>query len=94
MTEIEDLKDKVMLVEKTVEDDNLETIESSTNNLTFYHSVFFNKNLTLSNYLAKSDKLLTFFKFIVQDFNFDLLGPFQLADLPTKDFVSKNLIKL
>ena len=94
MTEIEDLKNKVMLVKNAVDNNNQKTTESSTNNLTFYHSVLFNEALTTPNHPVKSDKLLGSFKSIVKDFDFDLLGPFQLVNFPTKDFVGKNLIEL
>ena len=37
MTEIEDLEDKVISVEDAEDNNNLETTESSINNLTFYY---------------------------------------------------------
>ena len=94
ITEIEDLEDKVMSVKDAVDNNNLETAESPTNNLTFYHFVFSDEALTLPNHLAESDKLFASFEFIIQDSDFDLLGLSQLANLLIKDFVGKYLIEL
>ena len=93
MTEIKDLEDEVMTVEDAVDNNNQETIESPTQNLTFYHSVFTDKISTLLNHPVKSDKLLASFK-SVQDFNFDLLALALCSDFPTEDFFGKNLIEL
>ena len=60
MTEIENLEDKIVLVEDAVDNDNQETIESPTNNFIFYYSVFSNEALIPLNHPVESNKLLTF----------------------------------
>ena len=94
MTEIKDLEDEVILVKNAIDNNKLEIIKSSTNNIIFYYSVFSDEALTPSNYPVKFDKLFAFFEFVVQDSDFDLLGLSQFADFPTENFVEKNLIKL
>ena len=94
MIEIEDLEDKMISVEDAVDNNNQETTGSPTNDLTFYYSVLIDKVSTSPNHPVESNKLLVFFKSVIQDSNFDLLTPFQLVDLPTKHSVGKNLIKL
>ena len=93
MTEIEDLKDEVMTVENAVNNNDQETTESPTQDLTFYYSVLTDKISTPLNHLVKSDELLTSFK-SVQDSDFDLLVPALRSDFLTKDFSGKNLIEL
>ena len=51
MTEIEDLEDKVILVEDAVDNNNQKTTEFPINNFIFYYSVFFNDAPTFSNHL-------------------------------------------
>ena len=66
MTNIKNLKDEIMSFQKVIDNDNLEAIKSSTNNLTLsYYFIFFDENLTLPNHLVESNKLLAFFKSIV-----------------------------
>ena len=65
MTEIENLKDKMMLVKNAVNYNNLETTESPTNDFIFYYSVFSDEALTLLNYPAEFDKILASFKSVV-----------------------------
>ena len=65
ITEIEDLEDKVILVEDTMDNNNQETTESPIYDFTFYHSVFTNEASTPSNYPLESDKLLASFESIV-----------------------------
>ena len=84
----------MMLIKETVDNDNLEIIGFFTNNITFYHSIFSNKASTPSNHLVKSNKLLVFFKSVVQDSNFDLFNLFQLADFLTENFIDRNSIEL
>ena len=93
MTEIKDLEDKVMSVKDIENNNNSKTIESPTNNLTFYYSILTVKVSTLSNHSVESDKLLASLE-SVQNSNFDLLAPAQLVDFPIKDSVGKNLIEL
>ena len=94
MTEIEDLENKVMLVKDAVNNNNQKTTKFPTNNLTFYHSVLTDDASTPPNHPMESDKLLAFFESVVQDSDFDLLILTQLVNLPTKNSVGKNLIKL
>ena len=95
MTKIKNLKDEMMLFEKVMDNNNLETTKSLTHNFTsVYYFIFSDKTTTPLIYPIESNKLLVFFKFIVQDSDFDLLGLFQFADFLTKSFVNKNLIEL
>ena len=94
MTEIENLKDKVMSVEDAIDNNNQETTESPINDLTFYHSVLIDEVFTPLDHLVESDKLFASFKSVVQDFDFDLLVLSQLVDLPIKNSISTNLIEL
>ena len=94
MTQIENLKDKIMLVENAVNNNNQKTTKFLTNSFTFYHSVLTDKVFTLSNHLVESNKLFASFESVVQDSNFDLLTLSQLEDLSIKDSVGENLIEL
>ena len=93
MTEIKDLKDEVISVKDAIDNNNQETTESLTNNLTFYHSVLTDKVSTSSNHPMEFNKLLTSFESI-QDSDFDLLTLSQLTDVSIEDSVGKNLIEL
>ena len=93
MTEIEDIKEKVMSIKDVEDYKNQKTSESPTNNLIFYHSVLTDKVSTSLNHLMESDELLASFE-SVQDFNFDLFAPAQLANFSIENSVGKNLIKL
>ena len=93
MSEIKDLKDKVITVEDAVDNNKQETTESPTQDLTFYHLVLTDKISTPPNHPVESDKLLTSFK-SVQDSDFDLLAPTLSSDFPIEDSSDKNLIKL
>ena len=59
MTEIESIKEEIILFKEMIDDNNPETTEFLTNNLTsVYHSIFFDKTLTSLVYPMESDKLL------------------------------------
>ena len=63
---IKNLKDKMMLFEKMVNNNNLKTIESPINSLTpVYHFIFPDKTLTFSTYSVKSNKLFVSIKLLV-----------------------------
>ena len=93
MTEIKDLKNKMMTVKNAIDNNNQETTKFLTQNLTFYHLVPTEEISTFLNYLVEFDKLLAFFESI-QDFDFDLLAPAYCLDFLTEDFFGKNLIEL
>ena len=65
MTEIEDLEDKVISIKDAVDNNNQETIESSTNDFISYYFIFIDEVSTLTNHPVEFDKLLTFFESIV-----------------------------
>ena len=93
MTEIKNLKGEVMSVKDAEDNNNPETTNFPTNDLTFYYFFLTDKVSTFPNHPVESDELLASFESI-QDSNFNLLAPFQFADFPTENFVSKNLIEL
>ena len=95
MTEIENLKNKMISFEKMVDNDNLETIESLTNNLTsIYYSIFSDETFISPIHQAKFDELFASVELLIQNSNFDLLGPSQFANFLTEGFIDKNLLEL
>ena len=82
-----------MTVEDAIDNNDQETTESPTQDLTFYYLVLIDKISTSLNHPVESDELLASFK-SVQDSDFDLLAPALRSDFPTKDSSGKNLIEL
>ena len=60
MTEIEDLKDKMMSVKDIVDNNNQETIESPTNNFIFCYFVLTNEASTPPNHPVEATNYLFF----------------------------------
>ena len=94
MTEIEDLKDKIMLVKDAVDNNNQETTKSPTNDFIFYYFVLTNETSTSLTHFVESVYILTSLMSVVQTFDFNLFALSQLMNFPTKDSVGKNLIEL